>query len=317
MALTRKSEFGLIDAFVAAFARTGARVSGGLVRVGPGDDCAVLAPEKNELCVTTDAVVENVHFNRRTFSFEDIGHKALAVNLSDLASMGARPGWFVCAIASPKSLSASEIRRLARGMGALAKLHDITLVGGNFTGASELSITLTAAGTVAAGKALLRSGARNGDLLYVSGTLGDAAVGLDAGRSSKRQRRPEPRVELGLLAREFASAAIDISDGFAQDLGHLCEASRLRAIVGTARLPRSSAVRRLGDEGVQLALSGGEDYELILAIPAQKARAFEAACSRRGQVVTRVGAFTRGRGVQLVDAKGAPLPTPRGFDHFR
>ncbi|MCY1031983.1 thiamine-phosphate kinase [Corallococcus sp. BB11-1] len=306
-------EFDLIQRFLACFPR--ARVP-----VGPGDDCAVLAPSKGALCVTTDAVVEDVHFTRATFSAGDIGHKALAVNLSDLASMGAVPRWFVCALALPGDFPARHLSALGRGMAALAKAHRIALVGGNFTSARELSVTITATGELSH-PPITRAGARPGDLLYVSGTLGDARLGLEQlqaglrrGGAVRRQRRPEPRVALGRLAARFASAGLDVSDGLAQDLGHLCAASRVGATLELARLPLSPAVRAaLGPEG---ALRGGEDYELLLAIPPSRARAFERACARAGEAVTPVGVLTRERRLALRDAAGRLLTPPPGFDHF-
>jgi thiamine-monophosphate kinase len=197
-----RGEFSLIERFLAEFPR--ARVP-----LGPGDDCAVLAPTKGPLCVTTDAVVEEVHFTRAHFSPEDIGHKALAVNLSDLAAMGATPRWFLCALALPRDFPQAQLRRIARGMSALAREHRIALVGGNFTSARELSLTITAAGELRR-PALTRAGGRPGDLLYMSGTLGEARLGLlqlQAGRRTgaaiRRQRRPVPRVALGQLASRF------------------------------------------------------------------------------------------------------------------
>ncbi|RKG86135.1 thiamine-phosphate kinase [Corallococcus sp. CA049B] len=309
-------EFDLIQRFLACFPR--ARVP-----VGPGDDCAVLAPFKGALCVTTDAVVEDVHFTRAAFSAADIGHKALAVNLSDLAAMGATPRWFVCALALPRDFPARELSALGRGMAALAKAHRIMLVGGNFTSAREVSVTLTVTGELSRAP-ITRAGARPGDLLYVSGTLGDARLGLQqlqAGvpgihRSAavRRQRRPEPRIALGKLAARFASAGMDVSDGLAQDLGHLCAASRVGVELELDRLPLSPAVRAaLGPEG---ALRGGEDYELLLAVPPSRMQAFERACARAGQEVTRVGVLTRERTLRIRDAGGHVLTPPAGFDHF-
>jgi len=273
----------------------------------------VLPPCREELCVTTDAVVEGVHFSRPAFSLEDVGHKALAVNLSDLAAMGARPLWFTCAVAAP-ALSLAEARGLARGMGRLAAAHGCALVGGNFTRARELSVCITAAGAAPPGGALLRGGARAGDLLYVSGTLGEARKALDelaaGGRLPRgdRQRRPVPRVALGLLARRFATAGMDVSDGFAQDLGHLCRASAVAAEVEVGLLPRREA-------GLEAALSGGEDYELLLAVPPGRAAAFERACVRAGEQVSCVGHFSAGRGVRLRQG-GRLLRARRGHDHF-
>ncbi|NTX34447.1 thiamine-phosphate kinase [Myxococcus llanfairpwllgwyngyllgogerychwyrndrobwllllantysiliogogogochensis] len=291
------------------------------VPVGPGDDCAVLAPSRGALCVTTDAVVEDVHFTRAGFSPADIGHKALAVNLSDVAAMGATPRWFVCALALPRDFPAAHLSGIARGMAALAREHRVDLVGGNFTSARELSVTITATGELSR-PPLTRSGARPGDWLYVSGTLGDARLGLahlkaglKRGAAVRRQRRPVPRVALGQLASRFASAALDVSDGLAQDLGHLCTASGVRAVVELARLPMSAAVRReLGPEG---ALAGGEDYELLLAVAPGRGRAFERACARGGHVVTRVGVLSEGAGWVIHDEAGRAVRRPGGFDHFR
>lgn len=309
-------EFSLIERFLSAFPR--ARVP-----MGPGDDCAVLSPSRGALCVTTDAVVEDVHFTRAAFSPEDIGHKALAVNLSDLASMGATPRWFLCALALPRSFPERELLGIARGMSALAREHRIALVGGNFTSARELSITLTAAGELPSGtRALSRAGARPGDWLYVSGTLGDARLGLRQLREGRRrtsailrQKRPCPRVRLGRIALRHASAALDLSDGLAQDLGHLCDASRVGAQVALERLPLSPAVRAsLGPEG---ALAGGEDYELLLAVPPTRAPAFERACARVGERITRIGKVIKERKLEIRDETGRRVPPPKGFEHFR
>lgn len=314
------SEFDWIDLFAAPF---------GVPRAprGPGDDCAVVPPARGELCVTTDAVFEGVHFSSARFSPEDIGHKALAVNLSDLASMGAKPTWFVCALALPPTATAKLIRGLARGMSALARQSGIRLVGGNFTRASELSITVTAAGEVPRGGALLRSGGRPGDVLFVTGTLGDARLGLlrlQAGITRapelRRQRRPTPKLRAGLIARRFASAAVDLSDGLAQDLGHLCKASGVGAHVSLERLPLS---RAMGDafasaeDAALLALAGGEDYELLLAVPPARAAAFARACRRAGEQVTDIGVLTRGDDLLIESASGARIAPPEGHDHFR
>ena len=307
-----RTEFQLIELFTRAFHPRPPPE-------GPGDDCAVLRPGGGALCVTTDAVVEGVHFRVPPFTLEDVGHKALAVNLSDLAAMGARPRWFLCAVAMPESFGAAEVGRLARGMSALARRAGIALAGGNFTAAPQLSVTVTAAGE--AGRPLLRSGGRRGHLLYVSGTLGDARLGLEAGAgrsASRRQRRPEPRLALGRLAGRHASAAIDVSDGLAQDLGHLCRASKVGAEVQVDDLPVSARLARaLGtrEAATGYALEGGEDYELLLAVPPARAPAFERACARAGQRVTRIG---RLGGERLRFLRGKhPVRAPPGFDHFR
>lgn len=313
------TEFELIESFARAFRP--ARPPR-----GPGDDCAVLPAARGALCVTTDAVVEGVHFTRPAFSAEDVGHKALAVNLSDLAAMGARPAWFVCAMALPRRGAGPLVRGVARGMAALARAHRIELAGGNFASAPELSIAITAAGEVPRGGALLRSGARPGDLLFVSGTLGDARLGLEklrAGgaplRETSRQRRPAPRVALGLLSRRFASAAIDVSDGLSQDLAHLCEASGVGACVDAARLPLGRAVRAAFPDALaaaRWALAGGEDYELLLSVPPSRSAGFVRACARAGERVTQIGRLARGRRLEFCLPGGERAGGVPGFDHF-
>lgn len=275
-------EFAAIESFVGEFPRLRAPL-------GPGDDAAVWPSSKGLLCLTTDAVVEGVHFRRSDGRLEDVGHKALAVNLSDLAAMGARPQWFLCALAAP-GLSRAEARALGRGMAALARRYRVQLLGGNVTRAKELSLTLTAAGT-AVRRPLLRSGGKAGDVLYVSGALGGARLGLSSlsKQTSRRwvaaegrQRRPEPRVALGLLAARYASCAMDVSDGFVQDCRALLAASGLGADVEVARLPVEPEVLRAcksPKEALRTALVGGEDYELLLSVPEKRARAFERACA--------------------------------------
>lgn len=315
-------EFASIEAFVGEFPRLPAPL-------GPGDDCAVVPSSKRPLCLTTDAVVEGVHFRRADGPLSDVGHKALAVNLSDLAAMGARPAWFLCALAAP-SLSLAEARALGRGMAALARRYRVSLVGGNVTRASELSLTLTAAGTTGRRAPLLRSGGRPGDTLFVSGTLGGARLGLRSLRAwrpglrfpsaERRQRRPEPKVALGLLAARYASAAIDVSDGLVQDLGWLLRASSVGAEVELASLPLDADVLRAfprRGQALRTALVGGEDYELLLAVPPRRARAFARACVRAGEAVTAIGHLVKGKGLRLLDAEGRPSPLPvSGFDHF-
>ncbi len=304
--MKRAGEFELIDAFVGELPHPHAPR-------GPGDDTAVLPSGRGKLCVTTDAVVEGVHFSLPKFSLADVGHKALAVNLSDLAAMGARPTWWLCALGLPPRFGRTQVVALAGGMAPLARRYRLELVGGNVTASPVLTVTLTLAGE--ATRPLLRSGAKRSDLLYVSGVLGAAAAGLsdpDASPSLVRaQRRPTPQVELGLAAAPFASAAIDVSDGLLGDLQHLCDASGCGANVesGLLPLPPSATAAR----ALERALSGGEDYQLLLAIPPRKAAAFERASRGLGVRVTRIGAMRSRRGLTLDGAPGPAL----GFNHFR
>src|SRR6266542_586282 len=235
-------EFEIIALFTRALPLAGREVV-----VGPGDDAAVLRPAPGEdLVATVDAVVAGVHFDGRA-SPADVGWKALAVNLSDLAAMGARPVAALVALGLPRGTRAATVRGLARGLGACARAHRTPVVGGNVTCADALSVTVTVLGAVAEGRAVLREGARPGDLVAVTGTLGDAARGLRSGAEAalaRRQRRPTPRVAAGLALASLVRAGIDVSDGLVQDLGHLCRASRVGARIGVSELPLSAAYRR-------------------------------------------------------------------------
>ena len=302
------TEFDLIEAFLEPFPK------GDGVRLGPGSDCAAVSVSRGmQLVATTDAVVEGVHFDLRRFSPEDVGWKSLAVNLSDLAAAGARPRWFLCALGIPRSSRAIQLaRRISRGMAVLARKFRCALIGGNVSRASEWSVTITAMGE--ARRPLSRSGARPGDALVVAGVLGDAAAGLrpyPSPAASRAQRRPVPLVREGQIAACRASAAIDVSDGFLQDLGHLCRSSGVGAVVECSSLPLGKAARALPD-GMELALGGGEDYALVLAVPRRKL-----ASLRRRLRFAEVGRVVRGKGVQLTEL-GQPRPLPRraGFDHL-
>ena len=315
--MARSGEFELIERFTRPFAR------GEGVRVGIGDDAAVLRPPPGEeLVATVDAVVEGIHFTRG-FTPEEIGWKALAVNLSDLAAMGARPLWALVALATPPTADAGRLARIGRGIAACARRHGLSIVGGNVTAARELSVTVTVLGSVRRGRALLRAGARPGDLLAVSGTLGDASLGIRPGAAAvlrARQRRPRPRLALGRGVVGIARAAIDLSDGLLQDLGHLCAASGLGARVEVDRLPLSPAYRaatRGSRDPVLAALSGGEDYELLLAVPPSRLGALREAARRARTRVTLVGALEARPGVRVV--RGGHLLHPRraGHDHLR
>lgn len=305
-------EFELIDTFVSQF-------DVAPPPRGPGDDCAVL-PRQGPSCVTTDALVEGVHFTRRTFSMEDVGHKALAVNLSDVAAMGAKPTWFTVALGLPDWPTARDVKALGAGMARLAKLHRVELIGGNVTRADQLSLTLTLSGALD-GPPLLRSGAKPGDALYLSGPVGDAAMGLmilgaDSDAKSPlvdAQRRPAPHLAFGRFAHTRCSAAIDVSDGLAQDLGHLCRASGVAAELDSAALPMSQALLEVAGSrkaGQPYALRGGEDYVLLVAV--RDPHAFELALTRSGFARYRIGTLKKGSGVTL---DGVPLRGRLGFKH--
>jgi thiamine-monophosphate kinase len=310
-------EFELIAAFTRALPTRGQGV-----RLGPGDDAALLAPPRGQtLVATVDAVVEGVHFDA-SFTPGDIGWKALAVNLSDLAAMGARPLWGLVALAVPPGTPAARLAGVARGLGACARRHGLAVVGGNVTRADQLALTVTVLGAVPRGQALRRDRARAGDLVLVSGTLGDAALGLRPGAAPalrRRQRRPAPRLGLGRALRRLASAAIDLSDGLAQDLGHLCRASGVAAVLRAADLPRSAAGRAacagLADPWGP-ALTGGEDYELCVTVPPGRLGAALRAAAGAGVALTVVGRLVPGRGVRVLGPDGRPRPIGPGHDHL-
>jgi thiamine-monophosphate kinase len=273
-----------------------------------------------ELAITTDMLVEGRHFSRDADP-RQLGHKALAVNLSDLAAMGAAPRWALLSLALP----AAEERWLAAfsaGLFALAGRFGVELVGGDTTRAEARVINIVALGEVPAGVALYRSAAQAGDDVWVSGELGGAALGLrrpDIAEAARRLHEPEPRVELGERLRGLAHAAIDISDGLVGDLAHIVERSRLGARVSYERLPRDRAFRAVQDAELErdCVLSGGDDYELAFtAAPAQRA-AIEALGAELALPLTRIGTMVAGTArVEVLDAAGRALPYRPAFDHF-
>ncbi len=302
------------------------------VRVGIGDDAAVVAPAPGcELAFSVDMLVEGRHFLPGADP-ESLGHKTLAVNLSDLAAMGARPRWALLAGALPAADEA-WLAAFTRGLFALADRFAVTLVGGDTTrGPRNLCVTIV--GELPAGTAITRAGARAGDDVYVSGQLGDAMLALagiegratlaaeELARLRVRLERPEPRVELGLRLRGIASAALDVSDGLTGDLGHILVASGVGATLDLAAIPRSASLdRRLGgpDRALALAclLAGGDDYELCFTAPVARRADVARAGTEAGVAVARIGTITGEPGLRVRDESGATLPAlPAAFDHF-
>ena len=318
------SEFELIERFFGAQAGTRPDVP-----LGIGDDCALLQlPAGTVLAVTTDTLVADIHF-AAGLAAEDVGYKALAVNLSDLAAMGAQPAWVTLALTLPVA-DDDWLAGFSQGFLSLARVHGVQLVGGDTT-RGPLSVTVQAMGNVPAGEALRRSGARPGDLVYVTGTLGDAGVALlveqrgykpplgFAAFLSARLNRPQPRVAAGLLLRSFASAAIDVSDGLAADLGHVLTASGVGATLYLDTLPVSAAMQTYLDTtgDTDLALYAGDDYELCFTVPADRQAVFE---QSRGQLdcpCTWIGVIeaTAGLRGQRADGEIVALDVG-GYDHF-
>jgi len=299
--------------------------------LGVGDDCALLQARTGmQLAVSSDMLVEGRHF-LSTVDPRRLGHKALAVNLSDLAACGAEPLAFTLALALPQ-VDAAWLQAFSEGMLALADAHHCELVGGDTT-RGPLCINVTIFGEVPAGQALLRSGARAGDELWVSGTLGDARLALEAFRGTLslpaavfeaarlRMEAPQPRVALGLALRGIATSAIDISDGLLGDLGHVLRRSGLGASIAAQAAAGLLAARGqlpLTDAQVRdLVLAGGDDYELAFTAPPERRPQVEAAAAQADTRVTRIGRIEAKAGLRVLDAAGHLLPThATGFDHF-
>jgi len=323
-------EFELIERFFRIPAED-ARIARGDVPLGIGDDAALLtAPPGRQLVATLDTLVEGRHFVRGSPP-HSIGHRALAVNLSDLAAMGADPAWYLLSLTMPVA-DEEFLAGFAQGMMSLAQRHGVALVGGNTT-RGPLNVAVQAMGTVASGKALTRSGGRAGDLLYVSGTPGDAAAGLklvldaSAGAALGEAQRnwllhrfhyPQPRVELGRALVGLASACIDVSDGLAGDAIRLARSSGCGLALDAGRLSLSPAlVAFAGESGARrLALTGGEDYELCFTVPPHRAAELAARLESVKCAVTCVGELTAGGDMHLRE-HGQPLAIDAsGHDHF-
>jgi thiamine-monophosphate kinase len=319
------------------------------VQLGIGDDAAVIEPERNRLeVITTDVVIEGVHFDRAFCDPASIGHKALAVNLSDLAAMGAAPRAALLSLGLPGTLSMADLEAMLRGLMELAALHKVTLIGGNVArspGPLFLDVTLT--GTVKRRRVLTRQGGRVGDALYVTGSLGAAAAGLawlrrtsgEAGAGAgaaaagsdavqeavARFLRPQPRLRFGVIAgrTKAASACMDLSDGLADAVRQLARASGTGAVIEAETLPvHPGATEILSGESksslggpLQAALSGGEDYELLLAVSRRSLRRFLAVQRLSGVPATRIGTLTAGADLVL-RREGIDEPLPSGFEHF-
>ncbi|MGH8492455.1 MAG: thiamine-phosphate kinase [Moraxellaceae bacterium] len=317
--MSQRGEFELIREFFTRPSRDAA------VRLGVGDDAALIAvPENHELVVTTDTLLSGRHFPEDASAF-DVGWKSLAVNLSDLAAMGAEARWVTLALTVPSS-DEKFLSDFAAGFFALAEKEGVSLVGGD-TSRGPLSITVTAMGLVPCGAALRRDGAQIGDDIYISGTVGDAGLGLrlvlqqwaddmppaDAAFVLQRLHRPEPRLALGKELRGLASACLDVSDGLAQDLGHVLRASGVGAVLDMDVLPRSTALSGIdADFADVLALTSGDDYELLFTASPQhreKIAALSFPCTRIGSITEQPALLLRREGI----AVDMPLT---GFQHF-
>jgi len=299
------------------------------VELGIGDDCAVLAPIENQnVVVTTDTLVAGVHFPFET-SPRAIGHKAVAVNLSDIAAMGAKPSWLSLALTLP-NVDEKWLLDFCEGVFELCEFYNVELIGGDTT-QGPLSITITAQGLTPKGSYLTRSGAKAGDWLYVTGDLGDAALALQQimGKIDiepqftdiirKKLDYPKPRVLAGQILREYASAAIDLSDGLIADLGHICQSSNVGANIVLDTLPLSKAMREsvLFDDAITFALSGGDDYELLFTVSEDNKVGMETAMSHAATPVTCIGQLNTSQTISTtLNNKPISINTT-GFEHFK
>ena len=297
--------------------------------LGVGDDCALFATSPGtQLAVSSDMLVEGRHF-LPTVAPERLGHKALAVNLSDLAACGAKPIAFTLALALPR-VDETFLAGFARGLLALADQHECELIGGDTT-QGPLNLFITVFGEVPTGQALLRSGARAGDDLYASGTLGDARAALEVFRGTLAlpgpafesvrlvMETPQPRVALGQALRGVATSAIDVSDGLLGDLAHILRRSNVGAIVEVDALPRSAVLATLPlPQQREFTLAGGDDYELVFSAPPERAQQVRDAARRANVQVTRIGRIESEPGLRLIDHAGRAVTNSYGsFDHFK
>jgi thiamine-monophosphate kinase len=307
------SEFSLIQRYF-----TRQRVTNPSTRLGIGDDCALLSiPDGYELAVTTDTMVENVHFFAGTDP-EQLGHKLLAVNLSDLASMGAKPVSVMLALTLPK-VDENWLTAFAKGFLALAERYSVDLIGGDTT-LGPLTLTVQAMGLVPRGQALMRSSAKPGDIIYMTGSLGDAGLGLkikqgygcaNPDAALKRFNQPDPQIEAGLALIGIANACIDLSDGLAGDLGHILEQSQVGACLDWDALPLSEAVLAyINDTGDwSMPLVAGDDYELCFTVSPEQAGQLNIDCRKIGVIESRLGLRLNKSGdVQPLKVKG--------YEHF-
>lgn len=325
-----------IELIETIFAPLAASTPGSL---GLTDDAALIEPPAGcDLVVTADAVVGGVHFFPDD-SAADIAWKALAVNASDLAAKGARPLAYTLCIALPGQPEREWLENFAAGLGEAQRAFGIGLIGGDTTASPHaVMIAVTAWGAVPQGRMVRRSGAKPGDAVYVTGTIGDATLGLasrlkpnlparhelasvDLQHLSNRYLRPQPRQGLAPVLQAYASAALDVSDGLLLDFSRMCRASGIGGVIDLAAVPLSPAARRLAGIDPQLletAITGGDDYEILAAVPPAHEAAFASAASAAGVSVTRVGTMRAALGADLLGPDGLPMKLPRrGYEHFQ
>jgi thiamine-monophosphate kinase len=331
-----KSEFQFI-----AGLRARARDANNDLIVGIGDDAAILRPSPDrELLITTDLLIEDIHFKFEYTPLSLLGHKALAVNLSDIAAMGGRPRFFLLSLARPRNLSDDQLDALMNGMLKLAQAHNTILIGGDTCAAPDrLFINITVIGECARGQAIARNGAKPGDRIYVSGQLGGSALGLQMLRAGQRldaisneatdagalndylaknpalraHLAPQPRIALGAAIgdRLLATAMIDISDGLSSDLGHICAESGAGAQVHADAIPISDGAT------LDQALNGGEDYELLFTVSPQRIDEMAELCQQFSDInIACIGEIGKEKDLRLITSRGEQPLLPKGYDHF-
>lgn len=329
MKLSRLGEFGLIERIRRA------TPSDRRVKIGIGDDAAWVTNSFGSSLVTADLLIEGVHFDLRWTSLYELGYKSLAVNLSDIAAMGGVPTFAILSLGIPAHFDSNEIANFYRGINSLARKCGVAIVGGDTNIAKSLIISVCVMGDPPR-QPIRRSGAKIGDDIFVTGTLGDSALGLKllqrnswaknhrsgAEKLLNRHRQPTPRIAAGvLLGRQgLATAMIDVSDGLLQDLGHLCQASRIGAVVWNERLPLSRAYRQIaGRDRNRHALGGGEDYELLFCARPQNRARIEGLKHHARVAIARIGRCVAARrGITVLDGSGKQISIGfRGHDHFK
>ncbi|GMR04160.1 MAG: thiamine-phosphate kinase [Thermodesulfobacteriota bacterium] len=334
MRLKEIGEDRLISEIIGRFSRRDSRLIKGI-----GDDAAVAAQRPaNVLLATTDVLIEGVHFQSSYTPARLLGRKALAISLSDIAAMGGDPTFFLVSLGLPPDTTEDFLKDFYRGIDEEAKKFRAVLAGGNISRSKTVFISLTLSGSMSGKEVIYREGAKVGDDIHVTGTLGDSALGLKVLKehgagvlkkgpfkgAAKKHLDPTPRMEAGkaIAKKRLATAMIDISDGLVLDLERLAEASRIGALVDSKAIPMSADLKRYGrpwkGKALKLALSGGEDYELLFTARPEKKGAIEKTAKRLGLPITRIGkVIARSKGVTVMDEKGRPVKTTRpGFVHF-
>lgn len=326
-------EFGLIDRIAGFFETNSSDIS-----IGIGDDAAAIRNGAGILSLaTSDMLLEGIHFDLSYISANQLGEKALAVNVSDIAAMGGTPRFFLLSIALPKDTKIDFVENFSKGAAIAAKRFGISLIGGDTVASDEkILISITLIGEVPEKEVLRRNGAKPGDQIFVTGTLGDSAAGLkllrkgtniDRGSSIneeliKKHLNPSPRVDVSryISKNHLATSMIDISDGLLKDMGHICESSKVQGKVWLDRMPLSSAyikAAKVHDFGTNLALAGGEDYELLFTIPIEKVEELDKLEKNFDCRLTHIGEICSGDGVLLYDhANNIIEPGITGYDHF-